>query len=843
MQLDTGNQKMIHIIIEFSEGFPLIINPYTDDEIRYGTLNELVHPDDIPNLTKMFSEFSGLNRDSIEAHCRLTVGGDYHRFFISCRALAAENGRLTGFEGAMLDLTAYLSETSDRQENAPDSETVSVKGGESLEDIFGKEYLLSLQRPFSGGNVFSGIYAPDGRLICAAKGPGGKKHLNDYPYTTRENIRVNHVECGSWVLGAKSEELLNDNLQFWETLVQTLSRMANAFAALLGEMENSRSANKLLGQNMEEQILLNNIYAIITESPTALKALEGVTELVGDYFRLDRICIGGLSENGGIDRIWCRDRTIDKGMVDKEKRNRQFFGGIANDLKSYAASFSSDTVNEFAEQGVKAYALFSLFDSGDSDSVISFEMLDNEHNWTQRERKQLRNISQIISSILMRISAQEKLDESRKELSRLAFYDSIFNTPNRAKLSGDLSALLERSVSGAVIAFKIANTRNLSALYGHSYSDMLLRSVAEYLSKLPIKDIGVYYFSNAIFMINLPGCGSDGAKKVAETLIYRFSLPWEFRGGLHNLKCCMGIAFYPSNGKNADDICKAASVAMYRAREFRKNSYTFYSGTLESSRTAAGSMEHRITESINNGMEGFSLKFQPIFIAGSGEIACCECLVRFNDPLYGNIPNSTLFPLAESLGLSNAIDGWVTEKACRFCKEVQDSGFPDFKVSVNLTAEELKSATVIKQTERALKASGLSPEYLVLEIPVKANLPYNDNAGVLTDLKRLGVRVGIDSYGSENISLKMLKNPYLDVISIPQQLLSDVGDEFDRILTESVISLAHCSNLKICIKGIENEEQLAAAEKSGADRVQGYYCSKPMDGEQMKEALMYCRIK
>ncbi len=837
MELETRNKKITNIKIEFSESFPLVINPDTDEEKRYAELGGLIHPDDMPDITKMFSDFSGNGYDFLETHCRFAVDGGYHRFFISCRALTAENGRLTGFEGSMLDLTAYGADGGELPLPPADNGYAALKSGESVEDIFGREYLLSLQKPFSGANVFSGIYTPDGRLICSAKGRGGKKKLSDFPYVKRQNIRMNHQECGYWVLGAKTEELLRDNTQFWDTLVLTLSQMANAFAALLEEMENSRSANKLLGQNMEEQILLNNIYAIITESPTAVKALEGVVELTGDYFRLDRIFIGGLAQNDGSDRIWCRDNFTQRAMAEKEKRTRSFFANIAKDLRSYDASFSSDTVNELAEYGVKAYALFSLFDSGDSDSVISFEMLENEHVWTQRERKQLRNISQIISSILMRISAQEKLDESRRELNRLAFYDSIFNTPNRAKLSGDLSQLLEKGKSGVLIAFKIANTRELSALYGHAYSDMLLRSVAEYLSRLPVKNIGVYYYSNAIFMINLPDCGSEGAKKLAEMLICRFSSPWEFRGGLHSLKCSMGIAFYPANGKSADDVCKAASVAMYRAREFRKNSYTFYSGTLESSRTAAGSMERRITESINNGMEGFSLRFQPIFYSDSGEIACCECLVRFQDPLYGNIPNSTLFPLAESLGLSPVIDGWVTEKACGFCRAMREAGFEELKVSVNLTSEELQSEAVIQQTERALKASGADPDCLVLEIPVKANLPYNDSAGVLSDLKKLGVRIGIDSYGSESISLKMLKNPYVDVISIPQQLLSGIGDEFDRILAESVISLAHCNDLKICVKGIENEEQLLAAKKSGADRVQGYFCSKPLDSEQMERAL------
>ena len=120
------------------------------------------------------------------------------------------------------------------------------------------------------------------------------------------NIRINHLISGTWILGAKTQELLDDNIQLWETLVQTVSRMANAFVVVLSEMDNSQNANKLLGQNVEEQILLNNIYAIIMQSKSADIALNSVTELIGDYFHLDRITI--------IDRddftqelCWCKD--------------------------------------------------------------------------------------------------------------------------------------------------------------------------------------------------------------------------------------------------------------------------------------------------------------------------------------------------------------------------------------------------------------------------------------------------------------------------------------------------------------------------------------------------------
>ena len=97
-------------------------------------------------------------------------------------------------------------------------------------------------------------------------------------------------------------------------------------------------------------------------------------------------------------------------------------------------------------------------------------------------------------------------------MRQLAFYDAIYNIPNRARLNKDLDKIIKRNTKGSLIAFKVTNTRTLSAVYGHTYSDMLLRSIAQYLKDLPVKDIGVYYFTNAIFMLNLPDCTDNEAK-------------------------------------------------------------------------------------------------------------------------------------------------------------------------------------------------------------------------------------------------------------------------------------------------------------------------------------------
>ena len=842
VQLNTNGQKFVNIIIGFSRDFPFTINPGEQNEQTYSSLLEIIHPDDIPPITEMFTDVSFEEEKTFEAHCRFMVGEDYHWFFLSCKAVYAEYGRPVRFEGTMCDVSTYLECAGDdlvynefrKKHNIRLSEL--KKGAPGLADVLDIDYLTSIQRPFAGPQTFSAIYDEKGKLICAPKAQHKSLQADDFAYQKKKNIRINHQVSGTWVLAARTQELLDENVQLWETLVQTVSRMANAFVVVMSEMDNSQNANKLLGQNVEEQILLNNIYAIIMESKTPDVALSSVMELVGDYFRLDRITI--------IDRVdfkqelcWCRDYKYRNLPLDINSENVQSFKAIREDLELTSSAFSDAQTNELGRFGVRAYAIFKLINSGSFDSLILYQMIEKEHIWTQRERKQLRNISQIVSSLMMRKETQDKLEESQKRMRQLAFYDAIYNIPNRARLNKDLDKLIKKGGKGSLLAFKVTNTRSLSAVYGHTYSDMLLRSIAQYLGELPVKGIGVYYFTNAIFMLNLPDCTADEAKNLAEMLIYRFSKPWRFGEDEHYIHCSLGIAFYPENGKDAEELCKAASTAMYRAREFKQNSYAFYSGSLERTKLFAANLEQHIKKCINDNMRGFSLRFQPSFSAEDGSITGCESFVRWHDEQYGNIPNSTLFPMAENLGLSHIIDGWVMERSCIFCKQMQDMGLENFTVSVNLTAGEPQSGEIVSQVRHCLETSGIDPSSLILEIPVKANIFYSDSTHILHDLRSLGVNIAIDKYGTGNISLKVLKNSYVSIVNIPAKLFLNHEDEFDSELVGAVVNLAKCRGLTVCVKGVEDKEQLNAAQQYAIDRMQGYYCSRPLSEEEARAAF------
>lgn len=830
MELNTNDKKFFNVTISFAKGFPLTINKGQDNEEVYPSLTELIHTDDIPPLSQLFADVSMGKKDTVEAHCRFKVKEDYHWFFISVNPFY-EQGVPVGLQGIMCDVSNYLDSSTDdlvyKEFRYRRNMCIRELSGESirLEEVLDKKYLKGIQKPFAKQHIYSAITDSQGKLICTPDGQNHGLKENDFKFIKKQSIRINHLVSGYWTLCAKTEELLNENLPLFETLVQTVSRMANAIVVVLREMDNAQNANKMLSKNVEEQILLNNIYDIIMKTPSSQKALDSILSLVGGYFGLDRISVIDV-HTGDNDFFWSADRKYDT-LVTLEGAKRLSPAGfphIIDDLAENSASFSDESGNDLEKLGVGAYAIFRLFDSGSSGGCIAYEVMEKKRSWTQRERKQLRNISQIISSVIMRKNTQDKLDESNEKMQELAFYDSIFKVPNRTRLNKDLTAILENGGEGSLIAFKIANTRALSAVNGHSYADMLVRSIARYLTSLPVKDLGVYYFTNSIFMLNLPGCVGSEPKKLAEMLVTRFLKPWIFDGREYSINCCLGIAYYPLNGKTSEQLCKAASVAMYRARDFRKNSYTFFSGALEKSPGYASELEARFNEIIGDDMHGLTLSFQPVYELKTGKVSYVRAFPRMKDEKFGDIPDSTLNALAETTGAYDKMDIFVLEGACRFCAEGRKNIDPSMRVSVRIDSATLQSGAIISAVRERLIKYKLPADSLIIGIQLRQNLSYADNTAILSELNSMGVIIGVDCEGAEDVSLKALRSNYINIIAIPNRLLINGSDNFNKELTEAIVSLAHCRKMTVTANNVEDEAQLEIARLCGVDCVNGSDC-------------------
>ena len=847
LQTVFTDNKCVNIRIDLTKDIPLTIlgkYPALQKKDRRILLHEIIYAEDFPPLADVFNEIVSGRQKALNAHCRVMVGGSYHWMYLSCSLRKDTFNKTLHLTGTMMDVSEYLDASQDDmvleevKKNSDRRFQAITAEDSTLADILGRDYLCRIQQAFEmTEGIVSAIFDSEGAFICSSDPAETGLSLKKYRFTKTEQIRYNHRMLASWTIAGNDEAMLEKNAPLLNVLSQTVAQIANAILVLYNEMENSKKANQQLGSNIEQQILLNNIYTIILEKKDSDEALRTVIRLVGEYLKLDRIALYDYDAESGSTELSKEWAAHAENLHRETKFSCDRYPELMSELNYCDTYFSVPGFTELESLGVKSFVVSQLAENGKFTGLIFYETLYEQRIWSNGDKKLLRNISQIISTMLIRCNMDSALKAQNEQLKRLAYTDPVLDISNRTRLDKDLQAELEKEASGAAIALKVTNMRSVNEAFGHIHSDGLLKKIAKYIDGTEMKGKRVYRFSGSVLMIILKGSTAEKTKEFADSLISRFRRPWITDGEEHYMEIVAGIALYPENGVSCEELYRAATLSMYRAGEYGKNNYAFYSGEFERDAGVSFTIEQRLRRSIFNKMDGFSVEFQPVTTPG-GDIASMEAVVRWTDGEIGSFPPKKLIKLAESIGIDNQIDTWVIDRACAFCREMIDyTGFEGFMVNVNLTARELYHSAAVETVKNALQRYGLSGENLIIEGPERAQIrAYNEISPALGQLRKMNVQIAIDDFGKEFMSLSALKNSYISIIKMNVALFSGVMDEFDRSALESVISLAHQRDIKVCVKHIEHPYQFDSLKEYDIDMLQGS-CISPMAGAEASKAL------
>ena len=832
--LDTAfsETKCVNIRIDLTRDIPLtILDKYLQlgKKDRRMNLREIIYAEDFPPLADEFDEIVSGRQKSLSAHCRIHIHGDYHWVYLSCKAGKDTFNRTQHLTGTMMDVSEYL-------ENA---EADSVLGGVtrknreritaaindqdiSLAAVLGQDYLLSIQKAIAAiDGVSTAIYDPNGSLMLSpADEKGNVLSQRRFKHKISREIRCNHRLMAVWTIASDREELLAKSEPLLDVLAQTVSQTANALLMLSSVMETSQTANQQLGSNIEQQILLNNIYTIILETNDSDEALNTVIRFVGEYLGLDRIALYSYDrakDQASIFKEWSAD-----GVELKYRFKVDDFPKIIEDL-DYCDTFfyNGARENKPNNTGVKSVAAAQLSENGEFNGIIFYEAVQEARDWSSADKKLLRNISQIISTMLIRCGMDEALKQQNEQLKKLAYTDPVLQIPNRRRLDRDLGSELKKGSSGAAVSVKLVNTGTANEAFEHIHSDALLKSIAEYVYTSGTGDARIYRFSGSVLMVLLKGADAASVQEFVDDLITRFTKTWLIGSEEYYMDMNAGAAFYPADGVTCDEIYRASTLAMHRAVREGRNRFAFYSKEFAENAGAVFSAENRLRFAVQNGMEGFSIRYMPITDLEGG-ITALEAVVRWHDGENGELPPGQLIRLAESIGLDEIIDAWVTDNACAFLRELIDlSGREDLVMHINLTFHELRHSKVHETVQSALEKHRLRGGNLAVEIPEKAQLiTFGDTAGVLNRLRDMGVALVIDDFGREYMSLAALKKGSVSNIKIRAVQFCE-ADEFDRAALKGILELAHRRGTTVCVKHIEQAIQLETVKAYDIDLLQG----------------------
>jgi len=260
----------------------------------------------------------------------------------------------------------------------------------------------------------------------------------------------------------------------------------------------------------------------------------------------------------------------------------------------------------------------------------------------------------------------------------------------------------------------------------------------------------------------------------------------------------IGISIYPRDGEDEQALMKNADMAMYVAKEGGKNNYQFYSKDIQSKSNKRFSIETNLRRAL--GRNELSLEYQAKLDFKTGMITGVEALLRWDNPYLGSVTPSQFIPVAEETGLIVPIGRWVMKTACAQNVAWQRQGLPPVCMAVNLSLRQLMDDNLLKDIKAALDDSGMAPNLLELEI-TESMLMQNPVRliEVLTNIKKIGVRLAIDNFGTGYASLTQLRNFPIDTIKLDKSFIRNLPqDSKDKAITEAIIAMGKTLSLYCC---------------------------------------------
>lgn len=424
---------------------------------------------------------------------------------------------------------------------------------------------------------------------------------------------------------------------------------------------------------------------------------------------------------------------------------------------------------------------------------------------------------------------------------RQAYHDALTNLANRRLFMDRLTQALtrvqwhKRIVS--VLFLDLDHFKSINDALGHSVGDLLLQAVAGRLTTCVRQGDTVARLGGDEFAIALADVArTSDIPKVAQKIIDTLSRPYVLEGRELFITTSIGICIYPDDAQDAETLVKNADVAMYRAKKHGRNNYQHYSPDMN----AQAFERLAIETSLRHALEGeeFFLEYQPQVDIETGRIIGYEALVRWRHPDLGVMPPGKFIPLAEESGLIVPIGEWVLRSACAQNKAWQAAGFPPIRVAVNVSPRQLRHESLLGAVGRALRETGLHPNWLELELTESIMQDADEAIRLLSQLQAIGVQIAIDDFGTGYSSLNHLKRYPIHKLKIDQSFVRDVThDPHDRAIVTAIIALAHSLNLKAIAEGVETEEQLAYLRSLKCDEAQGYFLGRPMPAQNATKLL------
>lgn len=429
-----------------------------------------------------------------------------------------------------------------------------------------------------------------------------------------------------------------------------------------------------------------------------------------------------------------------------------------------------------------------------------------------------------------------RVTEREQIIARLANQDQLTGLPNRRYAEHHFDVLLEQSRRQQrpmiVLFLDLDNFKPVNDSLGHAAGDLLLQQLAARLQALQKPGDVLCRFGGDEFLWLLLADNSrplaDQADDRARQLLAAATTPFFIMQTQIDISGSVGVAFAPEHGESFADLCRAADLAMYHAKDRGRNTYSYFHDDLNRISVDKFHLLKRIRTALKQ--QQFQLFYQPKYHLGEQRIVGCEALLRWPQSDGSFINPDDFIPLAESSGIIADIGRWVLERACQDCVRWRQQGNVNIGVAVNVSYVQFRDGSLPQVVESVLRQTGL-PAFL-LELELTESLLISDERSIQQQLDRLhamGVTLAIDDFGTGYSNLGYLRRFNARRLKIDKSFVSALGvSQRDEPLVRAMIQMAHSLNLLVVAEGVEDQESLQQLQRLGCDEGQGWLWAKAL---------------
>ena len=505
-----------------------------------------------------------------------------------------------------------------------------------------------------------------------------------------------------------------------------------------------------------------------------------------------------------------------------------FLPAKLSDLKKYISAEDYQLWKTKIKNGLKAPKAFSI--------KIAFATKNNKPMWLKivSDGKATDNSSSIIGTIQ---DISEKI-LNIKFIEYQASHDSLTNLPNRRTFQDRLDLAIESASrskkSIAILFIDLDRFKPINDNLGHHAGDLVLIESADRLKKLIRSSDTVSRISGDEFALILNDVEHyKHALTIADKISQKMQEPYQLSNAEVHLSASIGIAIYPDDANNADELLKKADQAMYEVKANGRNGYQFYTQEMQQK----SEYRHQLRNELITALKTKEIQpyFQPIIELNTKQIRKCETLARWQQKNGDFIAPIEFINLAEETGLINQIDLFMLEESSKYLMEM------DVEIELSINVSPRLFHTKDNALQHWLTAIKKISKSVSLTIEITERLLTEDSKKVLTILnqcKNMGIKVAIDDFGTGYSSLNYLINFPIDQIKIDRSFIKNIGiDSASEILIETILTMANRLGIKVVAEGIETQEQLTYLHKHHCDFGQGYLLGKPMNRESFHSLL------